>query len=77
MAEDISSENVVAVTFTEDSNAYQALTLLKELDAQGQLDLQGGAVVTRSEDGHARHPSPGKVTSDGKREGDRRVEVSS
>ncbi len=42
---------VVVVNFKEDDKAYQALTNLKELDSQGQLDLQAAAVVTRSEDG--------------------------
>jgi uncharacterized membrane protein len=52
MAEVASGNNVIAVAFDEDSKAYEALTVLKELDSQKQLDLQGGAVVTRSEDGH-------------------------
>ena len=45
-------ENVIAVTFEEDSNAYLALTALKELDTQHQLDLSEAAVVIRHEDGH-------------------------
>jgi uncharacterized membrane protein len=52
MADVSSSENVIAVTFEADANAYEALTLLKELDSQKQADLQGAAVVVRSEDGH-------------------------
>jgi uncharacterized membrane protein len=52
MAEHPSSdENVIAVTFKDDSHAYEALTLLKELDSQKQIDLRGAAVVARSEDG--------------------------
>lgn len=52
MAHDVSSrENVIAVTFEEDASAYEALSLLKELDSQRQLEIQGGAVVARSEDG--------------------------
>jgi uncharacterized membrane protein len=52
MSHDISpGENVIAVSFTQDSNAYEALTLLKELDVQGQLELQGAAVVARDADG--------------------------
>jgi uncharacterized membrane protein len=45
-------ENVLAVNFDEDSKAYEALTKLKELDQQGQLDLAAAAVVVRGEDGH-------------------------
>jgi uncharacterized membrane protein len=44
-------ENVLAISFHDDANAYEALTKLKELDSQGQLALRGGAVVTRGEDG--------------------------
>ena len=45
-------DSVLAVTFTEDSKAYEALSSLKELDDQGRLDLTGAAVVVRSKDGH-------------------------
>ena len=45
-------ENVIAVTFAEDSNAYEALTQLKELDSQGQVHLAAAAVVAREEDGY-------------------------
>src|SRR3954465_2809072 len=44
-------ENVIAVSFAEDANAYEALTNLKELGDQGQVDLAGAAVVVREEDG--------------------------
>jgi uncharacterized membrane protein len=44
-------ENVLAVNFADDANAYQALTKLKELDGQGQIGLAGAAVVARSDDG--------------------------
>jgi uncharacterized membrane protein len=43
--------NVLAINFTDDGNAYEALTTLKELDAQGQVELEGAAVVLRAEDG--------------------------
>src|ERR1700742_1685877 len=43
--------NVLAINFTEDANAYEALTTLKDLDGQGQLGLEGAAVVLRYEDG--------------------------
>src|SRR6266540_3023605 len=44
-------ENVIAVSFAEDANAYEALTNLKELGDQGQVELAGAAVVVREEDG--------------------------
>jgi uncharacterized membrane protein len=44
-------ENVLAINFAQDPNAYEALTTLKELDGQGQLALAGAAVVLRNEDG--------------------------
>lgn len=52
---DFSPENVLVVTFgddpTNDGNAYQALTDLKQLDSQGQIHIVGAAVVTRDLDG--------------------------
>jgi uncharacterized membrane protein len=53
MADPVSIDgSVIAVSFAQDSNAYQALTDIKELDSQGQINLQGIAVVARGEDGH-------------------------
>lgn len=46
-----SSSNVITVTFQEAANAYEALTNLKELDSQRQVDLQAAAVVSRDESG--------------------------
>src|SRR5271166_5515668 len=43
--------NVVVVSFDEDSKAYEALTSLKELDSQRQLELRAAAVVVRDNDG--------------------------
>jgi len=43
--------NVVVVTFEQDSEAYEALTSLKELDSQGQVELRAAAVVVRDDDG--------------------------
>lgn len=52
MSEDASSSvNVIAVSFGEDANAYEALTTLKELDSQRQIGLGGAAVVERAENG--------------------------
>jgi uncharacterized membrane protein len=47
----MSTYNVISVSFEPDSNAYAALTALKELDKQTQLDLDVAAVVARGEDG--------------------------
>ena len=51
-----SPDNVLVVSFGEepenDTNAYQALTDLKQLDSQGQIKIAGAAVVTRDPDGH-------------------------
>src|SRR5947209_13047250 len=53
MSEDTSnSMNVIAVTFEDDSNAYEALTTLKELDSQHQIEIRGAAVVARDETGN-------------------------
>ncbi len=43
--------NVLAVSFEEGSKAYEALTVLKELESQGQVHTVGAAVVVRDEDG--------------------------
>ncbi len=50
-----SPDNVLVITFGEapekDENAYQALTDLKQLDSQGQIQIAGAAVVTRDLEG--------------------------
>jgi len=43
--------NVVVVGFDDNSKAYEALTSLKELDSQGQLECRAAAVVVRDDDG--------------------------
>jgi uncharacterized membrane protein len=52
----LSHDNVLVVSFGEDpqndTNAYQALTELKQLDSQGQIEIAGAAVVTRDPDDH-------------------------
>ena len=45
-------ENVLAVNFDDDTKAYTALTSLKQLDEQGQVQLADAAVVLRDDDGH-------------------------
>ena len=50
-----SPDNVLVVTFGDDpehdTNAYQALTDLKQLESQGQIAIAGAAVVVRDRDG--------------------------
>ena len=50
----LSRDNVLVVSFGEDpendTNAYQALTDLKQLDSQDQIKIAGAAVVTRDPD---------------------------
>ena len=50
--EAFSPENVIVVGFAQDDKAYDALTTLKQLDAQGQIDVKEVAVVVRGDDGH-------------------------
>jgi uncharacterized membrane protein len=47
----MTGENVIVVSFAEDSSAYEAFTNLKELDQQGQVSIKGAAIVQRQEDG--------------------------
>jgi uncharacterized membrane protein len=52
MAEEASSpNNVIVVSFEDDPNAYEAMTNLKELDSQHQVELRGAAIIVRHEDG--------------------------
>ena len=51
LEDEFSRENVLAVSFSEHSNAYEALSRLKELDAKGEVGVRGAAVVVREEDG--------------------------
>src|SRR5579862_3018456 len=44
-------ENVLAVSFDEGSKAYEALSVLKELESQDRVRTVGAAVVVRDEDG--------------------------
>jgi uncharacterized membrane protein len=50
----MAKENVVVVRFTEPSMAYQALSVLKECDAQGRIGLESAAVVERTPQGELR-----------------------
>jgi uncharacterized membrane protein len=49
-------ENVVVVGFAEPSKAYQALTVLKQCDAEGRIALRSAAVVERTSAGELRTP---------------------
>jgi len=46
-----SPENVIVVGFADDRAAFEALSTVKELDAQGQVRVVEAAVVTRTNDG--------------------------
>jgi uncharacterized membrane protein len=48
--------NVVVVRFTDPSKAYQALSVLKECDAEGRIAVDSAAVVERTADGELRIP---------------------
>jgi uncharacterized membrane protein len=43
--------SAIAVAFEDDQNAYNAMTLLKELDSQQRIAVQEPVVVVRAEDG--------------------------
>jgi uncharacterized membrane protein len=47
----MNGENVIVVSFAQDSSAYEAFTNLKEMDQQGQVSIKGAAIVQRGEDG--------------------------
>jgi uncharacterized membrane protein len=49
--EDLSPSNVIVVSFEDDANAYEAMTNVKELDSQHQVDLRAAAIIVRHEDG--------------------------
>ena len=49
-------ENVVVVGFEEPSKAYQALTVLKQCDAEGRIELRSAAIVERTPAGELRIP---------------------
>src|SRR4051794_19989902 len=44
-------DNGIVTPFSEHSRAYEALARLKELAAEGQIDIHDAAVVERAEDG--------------------------
>jgi uncharacterized membrane protein len=52
----MTQNNVVVVRFTEPSKAYQALSVLKECDAEGRITLDSAAVVERTASGELQYP---------------------
>ena len=46
----------MAIRFPEPSNAYQALSVLKQADAEGRIELRAAAVVERTREGQLRIP---------------------
>jgi uncharacterized membrane protein len=50
----MAEENVILVTFEEESKAYQAANVLKEANADGRITLHAVAVLQRMEDGALR-----------------------
>jgi uncharacterized membrane protein len=49
-------ENVLVIRFPEASNAYQALSVLKQADADGRIGLRAAAIVERTPEGQLRIP---------------------
>ena len=50
------TDNIVVVKFEEPSKAYQALSVLKECDAEGRIALDSAAIVERTPEGGLRTP---------------------
>ena len=61
--------NVVVVKFTDASKAYQALSVLKDCDAEGRIGLKSAAIVERTPDGELRIPRAGQLRA--RRHGER------
>jgi uncharacterized membrane protein len=53
---EMAAQNVIVVRFTDPSKAYQALSVLKEADAEGRIGLESAAVVERTAAGELRTP---------------------
>jgi uncharacterized membrane protein len=47
----LARETVIAVSFSEDASAYEALSRLKEIDAKGEVGVEAAVVVVRDDDG--------------------------
>lgn len=50
------TDNIVAVTFTDNSAAYEGLSVLRQCAADGRIELDAAAVVTRGKDGRLSVP---------------------
>ena len=48
---EMTTYNVAVVSFEQAASTYEALSKVKELEAQGQIAVQGAAVVERDQDG--------------------------
>ena len=51
----MAQKNVVVVRFAEPSKAYQALSVIKQADADGRIALESAAVVNRTASGELAH----------------------
>jgi uncharacterized membrane protein len=52
----VAQGNVVVVQFAESSKAYQALSVLKDCNADGRIGLESAAIVERTPEGELRIP---------------------
>jgi uncharacterized membrane protein len=52
----MAQENVVVVRFSDQSKAYQALSVLKDCNADGRIGLESAAIVERTAEGELRVP---------------------
>jgi uncharacterized membrane protein len=56
-------DNVVVVAFADQSKAYQALSLLRQADAEGRVEVRATALLERGPDGAVRVPEGDDVAS--------------
>jgi uncharacterized membrane protein len=59
----MSEHNVIAVSFEDRSNAYQALSELKGAGMEGRVEVLAGSVVTRDGEGRLGVPEGGDAVS--------------
>jgi uncharacterized membrane protein len=52
----MADENVLVIRFPEPSNAYQALSVLKQADTDGRIGSRAAAIVERTPEGQLRIP---------------------
>ena len=55
----MSEHNIIAVSFADPSNAYQALSELKGAGLEGRVDVLAASIVTRDEQGRLDTPEGG------------------